>query len=62
MKCKKRIFEHGFSTKGEDRGYGLNLVRTMVENHQGIIELDSQPGLGTSIYVELPCTLEVTNE
>ncbi|WP_146032470.1 ATP-binding protein [Paenibacillus sp. F4] len=62
FEMQKRIFEHGFSTKGEDRGYGLNLVKTMVENHQGIIELDSQPGLGTSIYVELPCTLEVTNE
>ncbi|OYD07340.1 DcuS/MalK family sensor histidine kinase [Paludifilum halophilum] len=50
---KEKIFEKGFSTKGENRGYGLNLVRISVEKLGGTlthIPIDS----GTKILVTLP--------
>lgn len=48
---KQRIFENGFSTKGENRGTGLYQVKTMVENFGGLITVDSQENVGTSFFV-----------
>ena len=48
---KQRIFENGFSTKGENRGTGLYQVKTMVENLGGLITVDSQENIGTSFFV-----------
>ena len=48
---KQRIFENGFSTKGENRGTGLYQVETMVENLGGLITVDSQENVGTSFFV-----------
>ena len=48
---KQRIFENGFSTKGENRGTGLYQVKTMVENLGGLITVDSQENVGTSFFV-----------
>ena len=48
---KQRIFENGFSTKGENRGTGLYQVKTMVENFGGLISVDSQENVGTSFFV-----------
>lgn len=48
---KQRIFENGFSTKGENRGTGLYQVKTMVENLGGLITIDSQENVGTSFFV-----------
>ncbi len=47
----ERIFENGFSTKGEGRGTGLYQVKTMVENAGGTITAESQKGVGTSFAV-----------
>ena len=48
---KQRIFENGFSTKGENRGTGLYQVKTMVENLGRLITVDSQENVGTSFFV-----------
>jgi len=53
----EKIFRIGFSdwrngTKGS--GLGLYVVRRNIENHGGYIEVDSNPGEGTSITVRLP--------
>ncbi|MBQ8028519.1 MAG: Spo0B domain-containing protein [Clostridia bacterium] len=45
------IFENGFSTKGEGRGTGLYQVKSMVENFDGKITVESQEGVGTSFSV-----------
>ena len=48
---RERIFENGFSTKGEGRGTGLYQVKTMVEALGGSVTVESQPGVGASFSV-----------
>ncbi|MGX7419617.1 ATP-binding protein [Carnobacterium gallinarum] len=55
---QQKMFERGFSTKGEHRGYGLNLIQTIVTNHHGFIEVKSQQGEGTAFYIEFPYEME----
>jgi len=52
---QKRIFEPFFTTKGagEGSGLGLDIVRKIIQKHQGTIDVDSQPGK-TSFRVSLP--------
>lgn len=49
---RERIFEQGFSTKGENRGLGLTMVRHLVTLAGGRLELRSQPGR-TEFLVEV---------
>ncbi|NSL52529.1 DcuS/MalK family sensor histidine kinase [Calidifontibacillus erzurumensis] len=49
-----RIFEKGFSTKGENRGYGLYLVKNSVERLNGDLRMDSDSKKGTTITVVIP--------
>ena len=53
---RERIFDAFFTTKpaGEGTGLGLDIVRKIVEKHQGRIELDSEVGRGTTFTVRLP--------
>lgn len=47
-----RIFDNGFSTKGEGRGTGLYTVRSTVEGLGGNISVDSQEGKGARFTVQ----------
>jgi two-component system NtrC family sensor kinase len=53
---RARIFEPFFTTKaaGEGTGLGLAISRQIVEKHGGTLEIDSQPGAGTTVVVTLP--------
>lgn len=42
------------NTAVQGAGLGMSIVRHIVQAHQGEIWLESQPGLGTSVHVELP--------
>jgi signal transduction histidine kinase/ActR/RegA family two-component response regulator len=55
-KLQRRIFDPFFTTKaqGEGSGLGLSLCRNIVESHEGIISIASEPGQGTTAYVTLP--------
>ena len=46
-----RIFERGFSTKGEGRGTGLSLVKETVDAFGGTIRVESEPGIGSSFII-----------
>lgn len=48
------IFYKGYSTKGENRGVGLFLARQQCENLGGSITVESEPGVFTQFFVQLP--------
>jgi signal transduction histidine kinase len=48
------VFEHFYTTKEEGTGLGLSIVRRLVNDFQGRIELESKPGMGTTVVVRFP--------
>ena len=53
-----RIFEPLFSTKSFGTGLGLPTVKKIVNQHDGIISVDSEVGRGTCVTVRLPVRAE----
>ncbi len=53
---REKIFEPFFTTKkqGEGSGLGLDIVKRIVEKHEGSIELISQLGEGAEFIITLP--------
>ncbi|PSR16733.1 hybrid sensor histidine kinase/response regulator [filamentous cyanobacterium CCP3] len=59
------IFEPGFSTASEvtdlsGRGIGMDVVRSKLKEIRGDIQVDTQPGAGTTFTISIPFTLSVT--
>ena len=51
-----QIFDPGFTTKGVGvgTGLGLSIVYQIVQDHQGKVEVESEPGKGSTFRVFLP--------
>jgi signal transduction histidine kinase len=51
-----KIMEPFFTTKAEGKGTGLGLAicRRVIEEHDGLLEIFSQVGLGTTVRLSLP--------
>lgn len=56
------IFEPFYSTKpiGEGTGLGLPTVLSIVRGHEGFLDVESQPGRGTTMTVYLPQSRELS--
>ena len=58
------IFKPGFSTAAavtsvSGRGVGMDVVKTNIEKLNGMIDIDSEVGVGTSIKLKIPLTLAI---
>lgn len=58
------VFEAGFSTAEQvtsisGRGVGMDVVRKAIEQMRGSIEIDVEPGEGTTFRIHLPLTLAI---
>lgn len=58
------IFKAGFSTAASitnisGRGVGMDVVKTNIEKLNGIIDIESQLGVGTTLKLKIPLTLAI---
>ena len=61
-KVQQRMFEQGFSTKGEGRGTGLALVQSIVQAYGGDVRVESVVGLGSTFTIHIPPQEENTED
>lgn len=55
-----RVFEPFYTTKNlaKHRGLGLSSAYGIIANHNGLIDMESQPGAGTTVSIFLPAAVQ----
>jgi signal transduction histidine kinase len=51
---RAQFFTPFFTTKAKGVGLGLSISQRIIEGHRGAIRVTSQPGVGTTVRIELP--------
>ncbi len=53
----EKIFDPFFTTKAEGKGTGLGLSTSygIIDNHGGVMSVESEVGKGTTFIIDLPC-------
>jgi signal transduction histidine kinase len=55
----EKIFEPGFTTQCGSPGLGLAVTRKVIEQHGGVIRVESREGRGTTFTLMLPIGFQV---
>ena len=53
----ERAFEDFYTTKPDGTGLGLSIVRRLVLDLEGSLKVETEPGVGTSVLVDLPAAV-----
>ena len=60
---RQRCLEPFFSTKGaQGTGLGLSMVFGIIQRHDGAIEIESEPGQGTTFRIRLPIQTQASSQ
>ncbi|MFB9325112.1 chemotaxis protein CheW [Paenibacillus aurantiacus] len=64
QECIELVFMPGFSTAStisdvSGRGVGMDIVRNHIEKLNGLIDVQTKPGQGTTFIIKLPLTLAI---
>lgn len=57
-----KIFDPFFTTKPKGHGLGLSICYSIVNRHDGSIEVESEPGKGSSFHLYLPAFVDYASE
>ncbi len=54
-----KIFDPYFTTKAKGSGLGLTSAYSIIKNHNGLITVESELGVGTTFYIYLPASKKI---
>ncbi len=57
----EHLFDAFYTTKSTGMGMGLPISKTILDDHNGKIWAESQPGKGTTFYIVLPNAMELAH-
>jgi signal transduction histidine kinase len=49
-----KVFKPFYTTKSKGMGVGLSLAKRIIERHGGTLRLESEEGLGTTVFLQIP--------